>query len=210
MGNFDDDDMSDPDWGRVLIPPQGGIKAVGDANRWGAQQSTPLAAAAPTVVTPQILQVTTRDSYSRSWSLMGTLSLPTVTWDYLDTGVLGVNQGILVELQISMGVGQSQVTHVIYLANPTGTNAAGATTPAGGLCLAQNWFRGGPYGTILEDAGGGIIVESRPFAMVGALIGQSISIRARYFNTTPGTTPGLPTTSRIGLIVTPYAAGEGL
>ena len=74
--------------------------------------------------------------------------------------------------------------------------------------MSQNWFSGGPYNTVPDNAVVG--TEARAFAVIGGLIGQSISMRARYQNFTVAPTPGYPTSSRLALIVTPYAAGEGL
>lgn len=200
MDDHQNEGMHAPDWGRYKVTGPGHPAPVGDPTVWGKQIFVPLSDAAPIVNTQQILQIATRDGYSRSWSLFGTLSLPTITWD---------TAKFIVELQISMGVGQIQINHAILLLFPAGQALGGASALAGGLCLTQNWFFGGPYNTIPEDGGAGT-VESRAFAIVGGLVGQSISVRARYINQTTAPTPGLPTSSRLGLIVAPYAAGEGL
>ena len=196
--------MHDPDWDRFKVTKDGTNAPVGDPTRWGAQIFTALADTAPDVYTPQILSMSTRDGYARPWSLLGTLSLPTVTWDKTQVGP----GGLVVSLEISLGVGQIQITHSILLLTGAGTGPGGVPTVPGGLCFTQNWFLGGPYNTV-QEAIGGVNTEARAFAVVGGLVGQSISIRARYQIVTPPT-PGLPTTSRLGLIVTPYAAGEGL
>lgn len=192
--------MHAPDWDRFGIKGPSAYQPVGDPTRWGAQVFTALTDATPIVVTPQILQVATRDGYARSWSLLGTLSLPTITWD---------TAKFVISLQITMGVGQIQIVHIVDLLFPAGQQSPGAGSPAGGLCITQNWYQGGPYETVPED-GGGQIVEARAFAMIGGLIGQSLSVRAKYINQTVAPTPGLPTPSRLGLIVSPYSAGEGL
>jgi hypothetical protein len=205
----DDQRMNDPDWDRFIMKAPGTSAPVGDPTRWGAQIFQALDDNVPLLSTPQILQVSTRDGYARSWSLEGTLSLPTLTWNTAD---------VIVQLEITMGVGQVQITHAVLLFNPaintppTGLPAA----PRGGLCLNQYFFYGGPYNAIGEANPGGVLAnQARAFAIIGGLIGQSISIRATYQlqgATATGLppTPGLPAISRLALIVTPYAAGEGL
>jgi hypothetical protein len=195
-------EMNDPDWDRYHVKGHD-TAPVGDPTRWGAQIFQPLSDAVPLVSTPQILQVATRDAYARSWAVLGTLSLPTLTWNTAD---------LVVQLEVTMGVGQIQITHAIVLfhyaitAPPAGLPAVGR----GGLCLDQYLFYGGPYNALGEANSGGVLLDqARAFAIIGGLVGQSISIRATYqIITSPA--PGLPATSRLALIVTPFAAGEGL
>lgn len=186
--------IHDPDWGRFGIEHPNASKPVGDPTRWGAQVFTALTDAlitAGVINTSQILQVQTRDGYSRSWALLGTLSLPGVQWN-------AVGSTLHVQLELTMGVGQVQITHVIELFNAF-------TTPYSGLCMSQHFSQGGPYSGTFETSTG---IESRAFAIIGGLVGQSISVRGVYGGAAP--VAGLPATSRLGLIVTPYAAGEGL
>lgn len=203
----DDQHVPPVDWDRYKVHGSGGGDSgvpVGDPTRWGVELLTPLTDAPATVLTPQILQMSTRDGYSRSWSMLGTLSLPTVLWD---ANELGPGQQILVELQIGLGVGQSTINHAILLVSPIGFTVTKPSVPAGGLCMQQNWSNGGPYNTLFDSGAGN---ESRPFAIIGGLIGKSISVRARYTTFAPQPITGLPAASRLALIVTPYAAGEGL
>lgn len=196
--------IHDPDWGRYQVHKDGVGAPVGDPTRWGAQVFTQLDDGFGLVSTPQILQLATRDGYSRSWSLEGTLSLPTLTWN---------TANLIVQLEVTMGVGQVQITHAIMLLNPAITTPP-VGLPAvgrGGLCLSQYFFFGGPYNAVGEANAGGVLAnQARAFAVIGGLVGQSISIRATYQNTDLPPVPGLPTLSRLALIVTPYAAGEGL
>lgn len=194
-----------PDWDRYRVTRDGVSAPVGDPTRWGAQVFTPLDDSTPLVSTPQILQLATRDGYARSWSLLGTLSLPTLLWNTAD---------FIVQLEVTLGVGQVQITHAIMLFRPallTPPVGLPVVPSRGGLCLDQYIFYGGPYNAIGEaSAAGSLENQARAFAIVGGLVGQSISVRATYQNLTIAPTPGLPTTSRLALIVTPYAAGEGL
>ena len=196
--------IHDPDWERYKVTKDGVSAPVGDPTRWGAQIFVPLDDAVPELTSPQILQVSTRDAYSRSWTVLGTLTLPKVTWNTAD---------LFVELLITLGVGQVQVTHAIVLMHPANVlpPAGLPSIGRGGLCLDQYLFFGGPYDAIREpDTAGNLSLESRAFAIVGGLIGQSVSVRAKYLVGSLPPTPGFPTVSRLALIVAPYAAGEGL
>jgi hypothetical protein len=144
----------------------------------------------------QIIFVQTRDAYSRSWALIGQLTLPQAAWNAAGTFPAGPF-GMIVALEVVQGVGQTQVTQDIILM--CGNN------PLVGLCNTQNAINGGPY---LSTFGGPPnFDESRPFSAIGALVGNNINVRARYIG---GTNVGLPTTSLCSAIITPYAAGLGL
>jgi hypothetical protein len=193
--------IHDPDWERYKVTKDGTNAPVGDPTRWGAQVFTPLHDLFPTeFVTPQILQLATRDGYSRSWSLIGTLTMPTATWNGASSQCL---------LDLTLGVGQIQIAQSIVLYDAGNPSAVPPLAP-GGLCRTQHSTLGGPYASILENNPASNANESRSFAIVGGLIGQSISIRARYQNSGFPPTAGFPTTARLCMIVTPYAAGEGL
>lgn len=185
--------IHDPDWDRFGIKPPNASQPVGDPTRWGAQALTLLtdAGLAGVIASGQILQVSTRDGYARSWSLIGTLSLPGVEWN-------AVGSALHVQLELTMGVGQAQITHIVELFNAF-------TTPYSGLCMAQHYTQGGPYSGTFDTS---TLTEARAFAIIGGLVGQSISVRALYGGSPPA--PGLPSTSRLALLMTPYAAGEGL
>lgn len=191
---------SPPDWSRYVMPGTPGIP-VGDSTRWGAQLLQPLNDVVSDVTTPQILQVATNDTYARSWALLGTLSLPAPTWGQAD---------LFVQLEIMMGVGQITIQQAVMLLHPAISTPAPGFSPVGrgGLCLQQNLYQGGPYNALLEVNEGGPTVAFG-FAIIGGLIGHSISVRARYQSSNP-VTPGFPTISRLAMIVSPYAAGKGL
>lgn len=196
-----------PDWDRYQVTKDGAVAPVGDPTRWGAQVFTPLTVAEQISTTPQILQISTRDGYARAWSILGTLTLPFATWNATQMNIAG---GIQVELLLTLGVGQVQIEHSIMLLNSGGTYGSLAVPfGPGGLCLSQFFTLGGPYNEIdSTNAATGNVDETRAFAIVGGLVGQSIAIRARYrYFFVPA---GYPTVARLALITTPYAAGEGL
>lgn len=194
-------DMSDPDWDRYSVATAK-IAPVGDPTRWGARVDTliPLPTSPGDSLAAQILAVATNDNYSRAWSLLGNLTLPMITWQTATAEVACV-------LEISLGVGQIQIDHNIVLANCNGQK---------GLCFQQDIANAGPYiayrriPTRSGDAGGFIYDETRSFAIIGGLVGQSINVRARFSSGIAANVRGIPTTARLELIVTPYAAGEGL
>lgn len=188
--------MSDPDWDRVLVDAGKKIGPLGDPTKWGSQVPTVLDAALIQKFSEQIVMVQTRDAYSRSWALLGSLTLPQATWNAAGAFPAGPFP-IVVAVEVVMGVGQAQVTHDLILTCGLNANV--------GLCNTQNAINGGPY---LSTFGGPPdFLETRPFAAIGALVGNVINVRARYIG---GTNVGLPTTSICTALVTPYAPGAGL
>ena len=179
-----------PDWERYGIRPPNAFQKVGDPTRWGVQLDTTIPAAGLQNST-QILQAQTRDAYSRSWSLIGTLALHPDLW--------GAAAGVEVSLEVVMGVGQAQISQRIALFYGTGF--------PGALCEGQYLPNGGPYQAIPLTIGSTTVL-SRPFAAIGAIVGQAINIRARY--NIAGVFPALPAPSNLAIMLTPYAAGEGL
>lgn len=184
-------DMPDPDWERYRVASGGDVPPVGDPTRWGATSLTnpPVGQVA---YTPPLIALGTRDPYSRSWSLLGSLGMVLAAWDNV----------CFVDLECTMGVGQIQIVQWISLLNGDWRN---------GLCETQALFSMG-YNTGAYARGTGPFREQRDpitnnvvrsFAAVGALVGQSITVRARI-------QVDRATPVQIGLIVTPYAAGEGL
>jgi hypothetical protein len=188
--------MSQPvDWDRFKVAPPGKVGPLGDPTRWGSQALTPLDPAGNNIFTEQIVFAQCRDGYSRSWSLIGQLTLPQATWNA--PGVFPAGPfPLIVSLVITMGVGQAAIQHQIILS--CGNNAAV------GLCNTQNAINGGPYLSTFPDS----ILESRPFAAIGALIGNAINVRARYLIGAPAT--GLPTTANLSVALTAYQPGQGL
>ena len=197
-----------PDWRRFGIKPPNAGNPVGDPTRWGVQVITPLVDVNPPkpIYTGQILQIATRDGYSRSWSLVGTLGLNGVIWN----GVGSPPQiQVEVSLEVTMGVGQAQMTQQIGLLVPAVPKVAPEVSiPAGGLCVTQFFDNGGPF--LYSGTFDGAPVIYRSFAIVGGLVGSSIQVRARDLTAPFPPTTGLPSSAILTLIATPYAAGEGL
>jgi hypothetical protein len=186
----DDDFDNHPDWGRYKVDQPGKLMPVGDPTKWGAQDISVITSQVIFQPTRTILAVSTRDGYSRSWGLLGTLAMPVNLW--------AAGRNVFAALECSMGVGQALVTHQICL-------YAGVTTP-GGLCATQNYAQGGPYLAPVAIADGGVQYQTFAFSAIGALVGQSISIRALYLMFGAD----LPAPIKLNLILTPFAAGEGL
>jgi hypothetical protein len=201
--------MTNPDWGRTLVNTGRQGAPVGDPTQWGAQVITQIPAVADTTISAQIIQAATVDAYSRSWAIVGTLSLPFALW-----GAPGVYTGdptstpYTVWLEVIMGVGQTQIVHNIVL-------SAGDQNPTVGLCTTQSsaLYTGpipapglGPYQPAFPPLGA--THQVRPFAAIGALVGHTIAIRAVY--QIGMLAPGLPAASTIAILLTPFAAGQGL
>jgi len=187
-----------PDWGRVGVNAPNAYEKVGDPTRWGGTTRTNIINNSFQQDATQAIQITTRDPYSRSWALLGTLTMP--------DSVFATAQ-MIASLQITMGVGQVQIMQEVALW--IGTGSAGGP---GGLCYQQSSLNGGPY---LEQsflaknvAGTDIAYTTKAFAIVGGLLGQNISLRTRY-----GIIAGpadLPSAGIMSAIVTPFAAGQNL
>jgi hypothetical protein len=188
--------VNDPDWDRVLVTAGKKSIPLGDPTKWGSQIPTPLDVTLTETFSDQIVFAQTKDAYSRSWAIIGTLTLPQATWN--DPGVFPAGPfPIIVALEVQMGVGQATVLHEIILS--CGNN------PTVGLCNTQNAINGGPY--LSSFAAAPDFLETRPFAAIGALVGNQINVRARYIG---GLNTGLPTTAVITALVTPFAPGVGL
>ena len=183
-------DLGDPDWDRYLIKGGPAQPPVGDPTRWGSQTLT-LVPAAGLQTSTQILAASTRDAYSRSWGMIGTLSLPSELWNAV--------AGVAVSLDVSMGVGQALLTQRIALFS--------ALAVSQGLCITQYEANGGPYQSI-TDVVAGVPIQTRAFAAIGAIVGQSVNIRVRY--SIAAAFASLPTTSELVIALTPFAAGQGL
>lgn len=186
-----------PDWERYVTAAGSQLAPVGDSNRWGAvataRITSPGGIGVGEIDTTQFIQAATLDRYSRSWSLSGSLMLPSAIW-----AVVVSPTPVSTVLEVSQGVGQATVLHNIVL------NVGGI--PTAGLCNTQNITNGGVY--LPAFSGPGNIFEERPFAAIGALVGKAINIRARFI--TFGVVPTAPFDAIVKVILTPYAAGQGL
>lgn len=206
--------MVDPDWGNVLIHPDQKKMPVGDPTLWGNTVTTlidddPVLGNTPRVIYgDQIIQAQANDQYSRSWSLSGVLAVKGLGWrfqagaapaDAIDPPAEGLN----VFLSVIQGVGKIQIEQQINLAcNGFSTNI--------GLCWNQSSIAGGPYvpgyTPTPNDANSYIVL---PFALIGALIGNTISVRGLFLrggNAVGGAVPS----AFLTCMITPYAPGQGI
>jgi len=216
--------MPDPDWGNILIHPDQKKNPAGDPTLWGNTITTvidddPVEGSNPRVIYgDQIVLVQAADQYARSWSLAGNISVPFNAWtvDPSPTppgfyGNLDAAPPLRVWLQITQGIEKVTLSQQILLMS----GGVDETTGAGnyGLCNTQWSAVGGPYGELLSDNApviGPTTQLVRSFAAIGALIGNTLSIRAVY---TRGGVIGQPLdvpNASVSLIVTPYAPGQGM
>lgn len=202
-----------PDWERFGIEPPGRLAPVGDATRWGGSVTTPIDAAAEgntprAIYGQQILLAQTRDPYARSWSLTGTLALPAQQWAEPGVPVLGPfpmdGARLIVALDIVAGLGQVQVHQQILL-------MSGGDPTNIGLCNTQCSTNGGPYVPTFSDTPPTeTSLQARAFAAIGALVGQTISIRGLFVRGGLPGNQGICNFVTLSLVLTPYNAGEGL
>jgi hypothetical protein len=189
--------VDQPDWGRFTVDP-GAIanQPLGDPTRWGTRVPTLLPATLTEKFSDQIVFAAARGPYSRSWAIVGNLKLPQATWNA--PGIFPAGPfPLIVALDIVQGVGQTQIDQQIILM--CGNN------PNVGLCNTQNAINGGPYLSQFDTTPP--FDEARSFSAIGALVGSTINIRARFIG---GTNVGLPTTAQCEILLTPFAAGTGL
>ena len=191
-----------PDWGRYGIAGNKAFPPVGDPNRWGASVTLSLGVAFGVAVADQFLRVSTMDAHSRSWSMLGSLTLSKAMWDAMF--VAPIANPINVLLDCYQGVGQTIVKQSIVLAAGTATGGFNF-----GLCLQQDYLRGsGPYFPETQGVAPDETV-TRSFSAIGALIGHTINISARVIQVT-AIPPAVPSDAVFNVVLAPYAAGEKL
>lgn len=190
-----------PDWGRNQVNTATQVAPVGASTMWGAQLTVPVIAdnVARRYESTQIITAACKDSYSRPWSLVGSLRYPpgmSGMLDCLGSPAPGPDEWCAV-LIVSMGVGQVQVVHNINLRATIAAQAPFYATEAQTLFTAS----------VLPAS----VVDSVPFvigadALVGNVLMARLMLAARL------TSPPLPASVQIGisLAVTPFAAGTGL
>lgn len=208
-----DGHMPGVDWQDVLIHPDQKKMPVGDPTLWGNTVRTsidedPILTNTPRIIYgDQILLAQANDQYSRSWSLSGVLSVPGVGWRFLPGDIPSgpdlPTDGMNVFLSVVQGIGKVTIEQQINLAcNGFSTNI--------GLCWNQSSISGGPYVPTYSptpiDANSYI---NLPFAAIGALIGNTISVRAVYLR--GGSASGVIINNAImTCVLTPYAPGQGI
>lgn len=192
-------DGHNPDWGRFGIAPPNTFQKVGDPTRWGGRDTSILQNNSLVESSAQIVQVATRDQYSRTWSMLGVLSMPQTAFDEAQVAAV---------LLMTMGVGQVQLVHKIPLWYGSGTAASS-------LCYDQDVANGGVYFNgdhylAPNVAGAAITYSDKCFAITGGLLGQTLSARVQYLLAGAGPMPDLPAPVYLTLIVNPFSAGDGL
>lgn len=200
-----------PDWARAMVHPPAQRQPVGDPTLWGNSVMTlidddpALGNTSRIIEGEQILLAQAADGYARSWSLSGALAVKGSGWIFLPgTPPAGQDtpaNGMDVFLSVILGLGKTSIEHRLNLAcNGVNTNI--------GLCWNQCALNGGPYVPtyqplpINDDS-----YITLPFAAIGALVANTISIRALYYR---GGGPTVIHRAIMTCLLTPYAAGTGL
>lgn len=209
--------MPPPDWARTLVNSSQKKMPSGDPSLWGNTVTTVIDGDDPAATIPegpiagaQVLLAHATDQYTRSWSVTGSLTLPRSVWSTLVTGdppnglTDGLRPPLAVYLSVLQGVEKVTIEHLICL-------MYGGTAANIGLCNNQCTINGGPYlptivfgntGSTNQDQ------ETRPFAAIGALIGNTITARAIYVRA--NTDELTCNRATISVLLTPYAAGAGI
>lgn len=219
-----DPHMPDPDWGNVLVHPDQKKMPVGDPTLWANTITTPidtdpLVGSTPRVIYgDQIILAQAADRYARSWSLLGNVFLPLPAWTTdTDTnppayiGEIDALSPMAVWLSIVQGIEKVTIEQQILLMS----GGVDPLTGAGNFGLCNNQFSavGGPYGATFNENPPVIsatLQQGRSFATIGALIGNTISVRAIF---TRGGVIGQPAdipNATVSLLLTPYAPGAGI
>lgn len=207
--------MPQPDWARVLVNTDQKKMPVGDPAFWGNTVTTLIDASpsAPVPFSPyllyseQILLAHASDRYARSWSLSGTLTIDAQMWGEsgrIPSGTFidpSETTRLQVFLSVLQGIEKVTIEHQICL-------MSGGDPTNIGLCNNQCVTNGGPYVPLSPLPEGGEV--GRSFAAVGALIGNTITVRAIFLRGgTPGSQGFLPQAT-ISLLLAPYAPGAGI
>lgn len=216
--------MPPPDFARVTVN-QPAPKPVGSPRLWGNEITTQIdtagAAFGQTIGSGQIVLAQAADHYSRSWSLLGNVTMPISYWDIpsaevapptdpfaVQHGAVERDDMIGVWLEITQGIEMMTTMQYVLL-------SSGATSQRWGLIPNQFTTNGGPYGQSQQRGNypppfAGQFVATRSFAMIGALVGNSISVRALYVR--GGVLGEAPNLRQITtqLLITPYAPGAGI
>ena len=211
-----DQHMPPPDWLRTMVHPDQKKKAVGDPTLWGNSVRVPIDEAGPydgtsniLYTSPQIILAQAADHYTRSWSITGTVTAPTDAWEdpalWAPPDILIPPEGggprLSVYLAVLQGTEKITIEHMICL-------VYGGDTGNRGLCNNQSSKHGGPY---LPSVSSDFLEQTRPFAAIGALIGNTVTVRALIVRGNGGgSIPGVVPSVTIAAMVTPYAPGAGI
>jgi hypothetical protein len=155
--------MHPPDWGRVSVESRAADTSgeqgtsLGDATRWGGQDTFNVLSGIGTYASQQLVRVDTEDLYSRNWQIIGNVSAPQDFWDAVDASPTDITIG----LEVTMGVGQATVVQTFNL------NAL--------IALAADWYVDGASSGVVDGDAVPYIVKA--WAISGGLIGKAISAR---------------------------------
>lgn len=221
--------MPAPDWGGVIVHPNQKKMPVGDPTLWANTVTTqidtdPRFGSTPRVIQgDQIILAQAADRYSRSWSLIGSVTIPFGA-AVADTNIappgssagdtfLADNPPLAVWLSVVQGIEKITIEQQILLLS--GVVDVNVVPPIGnfGLCNNQTSGVGGPYGityNITPIALGPDLRGTSPFACVGAFIGNTISARAIFVRGGVIGQPADVPDCTVSLLITPYAPGAGI
>lgn len=199
------------DFGLVTVNPGKAGMPVGDPRLWANQVTTlvdddPILTNTPRIITGnQIIAAAAADRYARSWSLSGAVTMPSAAWNGNVAPAVapsfpdaGTSNRFEVWISVLQGLEMVTIEHLILL-------AVGGS-PAFGLCNTQWSAQGGPYGATFTSPLAEQGQQSRAFAAIGSLIGNTISARAIFVRGSGGQIPS----AAVALMVTPYAPGAGI
>lgn len=211
-----DTHMPDPDWGNVLVHPDQKKMPVGDPTLWGNTVTTvidsdPLYPTwTPRVINgDQIVLAQAADRYARSWSLIGMVTAPQDAWN--DPGPAtppGFSQKVtfadtpVLEVWLSVVVGIEKIAFEQQILLMSGN--------LWGLCAQQYSGNQGPYGATFTSPLAEQGQQSRSFAAIGALVGNTISVRGIYVRGGVLGSQGIVANASLAVMITPYAPGAGI
>lgn len=211
-----DPKMPPPDWANVIVQPNQKKMPVGDPTLWANTITTsidedPILGNTPRIIYgDQIILAQAADRYSRSWSLSGVVTAPPAAWNgtgptnppgFPDAaGDLG-STPLEVWISILQGIEKIVLEHQILLMSG-GTGFGNVY----GLCNQQYAGVNGPYGSTFTSSLPEQGQQGRAFAAVGALIGNTISVRGIFVRGSSG----IVRNASISLVLTPYAPGAGI
>jgi hypothetical protein len=208
--------MPSPDWASVIVQPNQKKMPVGDPTLWANTVTTtidsdPVLGNTPRIIQgEQIILAQASDRYSRSWSLSGVVTAPIAAWNgegpptppgFPDIRPAGDHTPLEVWLSVLQGIEKITLEQQILLMS--GGTGFGHTY---GLCNQQYSGVNGPYGSMFTSPLAEQGQESRSFAAIGSLIGNTISVRGIFVRSPTGQVPN----ASIALIITPYAPGAGI
>ena len=221
------DNMPPHDWGRIQIHPNQKKMPVGDPTLWANTITTqidtdPILGSNPRVIFgEQIILAQAADRYSRSWSLIGNVSLPLngATVDPNPSPPASSDQAVAVGaplevwLRVTQGIEKITIVQDILLLSGVADIAVVPPTGNYGLCNNQWAGTGGPYGNLFNVRPVVFTPNTRitfAFACIGAFVGNTLSAQAIYVrNGVIGQPLDVPDAT-VALLITPYAPGAGI